>query len=141
MIRINRDISINEQEIKEEFIRSSGPGGQNVNKVATAVQLRFDVRNSPSLADDVRERLARAAGKRITTRGVLIIKAVRFRTRERNRQDALERLRTLIQKAARKPKKRRKTRPTAASKKKRLESKRRRSRTKSMRGLVGIEEE
>jgi ribosome-associated protein len=141
MIRINRDISINEREIGEEFIRSSGPGGQNVNKVATGVQLRFDVRNSPSLTDEVRQRLVKTAGRRMTMRGVLVIKAVRFRTQERNRQDALTRLKDLIRKAAQKPKKRRKTRPTAASKKKRLETKRRRGKAKGLRARIQIDEE
>ena len=133
MIHITPTITIDEREIHEEFIRSSGPGGQNVNKVATAVQLRFDVAESPSLPDDVRERLIRLAGRRITEGGVLIIDARRFRTQERNRQDAIERLVELIRKAAEKPKRRRKTRPTQASKRRRLETKRHRGKTKRMR--------
>ncbi|MCK4795314.1 MAG: aminoacyl-tRNA hydrolase [Desulfobacteraceae bacterium] len=136
MIYITRTIAIDEREIHQEFIRSSGPGGQNVNKVATAVQLRFDVRNSPSLPDDVRERLVRLAGRRFTEDGLLIIDARRFRTQERNRQDAIDRLVELIRKASEKPKLRRKTRPTLASKRRRLETKRRRGETKSMRWPV-----
>jgi ribosome-associated protein len=133
MIYITRTIAIDEREIQQEFIRSSGPGGQHVNKVATAVQLRFDVINSPSLPDDVRERLIRLAGRRFTDDGLLIIDARRFRTQERNRQDAIDRLVDLIRKASEKPKHRRKTRPTLASKKRRLETKRRRGETKHMR--------
>ena len=103
MIRVTPTISINENEIQEHFIRASGPGGQNVNKVATAVQLRFNVAGSPSLPRDVRERLVRVAGRRMTEGGILIIEARRFRTQEQNRQDALERLIRLIQKAAERP--------------------------------------
>ncbi len=136
MIRITRTISIDEAEIREEFIRSSGPGGQNVNKVATAVQLRFDAGRSASLPDDVRERLTRLAGRRMTTDGVLIIEARRFRTQQRNRTDALDRLVELIRKAAQKPKPRRKTKPTFTSKKRRLETKRRRGDTKRTRGAI-----
>lgn len=123
MIRINNSISLGEDEIQEQFVRSSGPGGQNVNKVATAVQLRFDVARSPNLPEAVRERLKRLAGRRLTIDGVLIIDARRFRTRERNRHDALERLVALIQKAAVAPRPRKATRPTAASKRRRLEGK------------------
>ena len=136
MIQITRKISIDEREIHLEFIRASGPGGQNVNKVATAVQIRFDVNNSPSLSDEVRKRLVRLAGKRITGDGVLIINAQRFRTQERNRQDATDRLVELIRKAAEKPKPRRYTGPTPASKKRRLESKRRRGKAKELRRFV-----
>ena len=133
MIQITRTIAIDESEIQQKFIRSPGPGGQNVNKVATAVQLRFNVVNSPSLPDDVRKRLIRLAGKRITESGVLIIEARRFRTQESNRQDAIERLVELIRKAAEKPKLRRKTRPSLASKSRRLETKHRKGETKRMR--------
>jgi len=136
MIRITPDISIREAELKLDFIRSSGPGGQNVNKVATAVQLRFDVFSSPSLPEDVRRRLVRIAGKRVSKEGVLLIDARRFRTQERNRQDAVERLVQWIRRAAEKPKKRIKTRPTLSSRERRLEGKRQRSETKRLRKLV-----
>ncbi len=132
MIHITRSISIDESEIHERFIRSSGPGGQNVNKVSTAVQLRFDVKGSPSLPEDVRQRLGKLAGRRMTDKGVLIIEARRSRHQEKNRTDALERLVTLIRKATVKPKVRTKTKPTAASKRRRLDGKRRRSSTKTL---------
>ena len=133
MIYITKNISLDENEIQEDFVRASGPGGQNVNKVATAVQLRFDVKHSPSLPEEVRRRLMEIAGHRLTAEGVLIIDARRFRHQERNRQDALNRLKDLIRKAAQKPKKRLKTQPTLASKQKRLESKRRHSQKKQLR--------
>ncbi len=136
MIRITAAIGLDDREIQETFIRSSGPGGQNVNKVATAVQLRFDVRNSPSLADDVRERLARLAGRRMTREGVLVIESRRFRTQDRNRQDARDRLIGLIRRAAEPPRPRRKTRPRPEAAERRLESKRRRSAIKRERGRV-----
>jgi len=136
MIHITPTIAIDENEIQLEFMRASKPGGQKVNKVATAILLRFDVGNSPSLPDDVRERLVRPAGRRITQDGVLIIRAERFRTQDRNRQDAIERLIELIRKAAEKPKPRRRTKPTLASKRRCLESKRRRGETKRMRRPV-----
>jgi ribosome-associated protein len=136
MIYVTPTCAIEEKEIQEEFIRASGPGGQNVNKVATAVQLRFDVQHSSSLPDDVRGRLLTLGGKRITADGVLVIDARRFRTQERNRQDARDRLVALIRKAAEKPRFRRKTRPTAASRQRRLDTKQRRSRTKRARGPV-----
>ncbi|QTA87173.1 alternative ribosome rescue aminoacyl-tRNA hydrolase ArfB [Desulfonema magnum] len=141
MIKITQNISINDNEIQEEFIRASGPGGQNVNKVATAVQLRFDVRNSPSLPEDIRERLIRLAGRRMTEDGILIIDARRFRKQERNRQDATDRLAELIRKAAKKPAVRRKTKPTYASKKRRLEFKHHRSKIKRTRQRVSRSEE
>jgi len=133
MIYITPTLAIDESEIKQEFIRASGPGGQNVNKVSTAVQLRFNVASSPSLSDDIRKRLAHLAGRRITEDGELIIHARRFRTQERNRQDAFDRLVKLIRKASERPKVRRKTRPTLQSKRRRLESKHHRSKAKLMR--------
>ena len=136
MIRITQDIAIRETELKLDFIRSSGPGGQNVNKVATAVQLRFDAARSPSLPEDVRRRLVRIAGKRVSKEGVLLLDARRFRTQERNRQDALDRLAHWIRRAAEKPKKRIKTRPTLRSKERRLEGKRRQGETKRLRRSV-----
>ncbi|MBP1741762.1 MAG: class peptide chain release factor [Deltaproteobacteria bacterium] len=136
MIRITPDIAIRETELKLDFIRSSGPGGQNVNKVATAVQLRFDAVRSPSLPEDVRRRLVRIAGKRVSKEGVLLIDARRFRTQERNRQDAVDRLAQWIRRAAEKPKKRIKTKPTRGSRERRLEGKRQKSETKRLRKPV-----
>jgi len=133
MIQVTPTLALDESELTLEFIRASGPGGQNVNRVATAVQLRFDVANSPSLTDDVRERLMRLAGRRMTKDGVLIIEARRFRTQEQNQQDAIERLVELVRQAAKKPRVRRKTRPTLASRRRRLEAKRRRSQKKRLR--------
>jgi len=133
MIRITPTVAIDETEIHLTFVHASGPGGQNVNKTATAVQLRFDVANSPSLPDNVRQRLIRLAGKRMTQDDVLVIDARRFRTQEQNRRDALDRLIELVRTAAEKPKRRRKTRPTLASRRRRLEAKRRRSEIKRMR--------
>jgi ribosome-associated protein len=136
MIPVTERISLAENELVFSFVRSSGPGGQNVNKVATAVQLRFDVAGSPSLPERVKTRLAKLAGRRLTADGVLILEARRFRTRERNRTDALERLAALIRKAAKTEKKRRPTRPTKAAKRARMEEKRKRSRTKDLRKKV-----
>jgi ribosome-associated protein len=140
MIRITDHIAIDESELDESFIRSSGPGGQNVNKLSTAVQLRFDVRRSPSLTDEVRARLARLAGRRLTRDGVLIITAQNHRTQERNRADALDRLIELIRQAAVRPVPRRATRPTKASRRRRLDSKKRRSGIKALRGGAPHEE-
>lgn len=141
MIRITPTITIDEVEFTLDFIRSSGPGGQNVNKVATAVQLRFDVKRSPSLPDDVRERLVRIAGKKMTDDGVLVITAQRHRTQAANREDAIERLVALIKKAAQRPKPRKKTQPTRVSKERRLEEKRHRGRIKRLRKGVRHDDE
>ncbi|OYW40290.1 MAG: aminoacyl-tRNA hydrolase [Hydrogenophilales bacterium 12-61-10] len=135
MIRINPQIELDEREIQEDFVRASGPGGQNVNKVSTAVQLRFDVAHSPSLPEPVRARLAVLAGRRLTREGVLIIEAERYRSQRRNRDDALERLIELIREACEVDKPRRPTRPTLASKKRRLENKQRQGVTKKLRTL------
>jgi ribosome-associated protein len=140
MIRITDHIAIDESELDESFIRSSGPGGQNVNKLSTAVQLRFDVRRSPSLPDEVRTRLERLAGKRLTRDGVLIITAQNHRTQERNRADALDRLIALVGQAAVRPVPRRATNPTKESRRRRLESKKRRSGIKALRGGPAHEE-
>ena len=133
MIRITDQISIDESEIEESFVRSSGPGGQNVNKLSTAVQLRFDVRRSPSLPNDVAVRLMRLAGKRMTKDGVLVLIAQNHRTQERNRAEAQARLIDLIRQAAVRPVPRRTTKPTRASKQRRIESKKRRSGVKALR--------
>jgi len=133
MIRVTDDISIDEAELDESFIRSSGPGGQNVNKLATAVQLRFDARRSPSLQNDVAIRLQKLAGRRLTRDGVIVITAQRHRTQERNRQDARDRLFELIRQAAVPPTPRRKTRPTRASRERRIESKKHRANIKGQR--------
>jgi ribosome-associated protein len=133
VIRINAEIALEEREIEESFLRSPGPGGQNVNKLETAVQLRFDVRHSPSLPEPVRRRLERLAGRRLTREGVLVLTAHRHRTRERNRAEALERLAALVRAAAVAPVPRRPTRPTKASKQRRLEAKKHRARDKRLR--------
>jgi ribosome-associated protein len=133
MIRVTPRIALEEGEIEEHYIRASGPGGQNVNKVATAVQLRFAAAVSPALDEGVRKRLAVLAGRRMTRDGVLIITAERFRTRERNRADALARLLDLIRRAAIVPKTRRATRPSAASRERRLATKVARGRIKRLR--------
>ncbi len=138
-IQVTADLSIDEREVEERFVRASGPGGQNVNKVSSAVQIRFDARNSPSLPEDVRARLMRLAGSRLTNEGVIVMTAERFRTQERNRADAVERLRALIEKAAEVPKPRRATRPPLSSKRERVETKKRRSVIKSARGRPGFD--
>ena len=134
MIPVTDQISLNEAELEESFVRASGPGGQNVNKVASAVQLRFDAAASPSLPEAVKARLKRLAGRRMTEAGVIVITANRFRAQERNRADALERLVALVAAATHAPKPRRPTRPTLASKKRRLDAKRRRAEVKTLRG-------
>ena len=136
MIAITDTLGLDEAEISESFIRASGPGGQNVNKVASAVQLRFDVRRSASLPQPVRERLERLAGHRVSQDGVLIITARRFRSQERNRADALDRLVALIARAATAPRQRRPTRPTAASRERRLAGKAQRGRLKQQRTIL-----
>jgi ribosome-associated protein len=136
MIQITHSIAISESEIEERFVRSSGPGGQNVNKVATGVQLRFDAARCPALTEPVRRRLAALAGTRMTQEGILLIDAHQFRTQEQNRRDALERLIGFLRKAAQRPKRRYATRPSKASKGRRLDSKHRKSITKQTRGTV-----
>jgi ribosome-associated protein len=140
MIRITEAIALDEREVEESFIRSSGPGGQNVNKVATAVQLRMDLRRSPSLPEEVRTRAGKLAGKRLTADGILVITAQRFRTQERNRADAMTRLVNLLRQAATPPRPRKATRPPAASRKARLDTKRRRAALKGTRRPPGADE-
>ena len=134
MIEVTDEIAIADDELEFAFVRASGPGGQNVNKVSSAVQMRFDARRSPNLPDSVSARLQKLAGSRLTTEGVIVINAGRFRSQEMNKADAVERLVELIRKAAVEPVKRRRTRPPKASKEKRLASKARRSGVKAMRG-------
>ena len=133
MIEITGTISLDPREIEESFIRSPGPGGQNVNKVATAVQLRFDLRASPSLPEALRARAERLAGRRLTKDGVVVITAARFRSQERNREDALARLVELLREAARRPAPRKATRPSAGAKRRRLDDKTRRGAIKRLR--------
>ncbi len=138
MIVVTDDIALEERELEERFILASGPGGQNVNKTSSAVQLRFDARGSPSLPNDVSARLQRLAGSRLTGDGVIVITAARFSSQERNRADARERLVELIQRAAVRPVVRKRTKPTYASKLQRLDSKTRRGEIKSRRGKPGV---
>jgi ribosome-associated protein len=141
MIRITPTISLPESELEFEFIRASGPGGQNVNKVSSAVQLRFDVGRSPSLSDEVKERLAGLAGRKMTGEGILIIRAGRHRTQQANRREAVERLVALIERAARRPRTRRRTRPGPAAREQRLKDKVHQSRIKRQRQAQPLEDE
>jgi ribosome-associated protein len=140
MIPVNPFISIDENEIKMDFIRSSGPGGQNVNKVSTAVLLRFDVVNSPSLPESVKKRLIRLAGSRVSEAGILNIKVQIHRSQDQNRKEAVLRLVSLIQRAAEKPKPRHKTQPTLASRQRRLDTKKHASKIKTRRKPVGSDD-
>ncbi|MDB5441884.1 MAG: aminoacyl-tRNA hydrolase [Phenylobacterium sp.] len=136
MIEVTDNIALQDDELVEKFVRASGPGGQHVNTSSSAVELRFDARNSPSLPDDVKHRLERVAGSRMNQEGVIVIFAQSHRSQEMNRQDARARLVDLIEQATHKPKPRKKTRPTYASKLRRLEGKTKRSGVKAMRGRV-----
>ncbi|MDK1022247.1 MAG: alternative ribosome rescue aminoacyl-tRNA hydrolase ArfB [Candidatus Hydrogenedentes bacterium] len=141
MIRVTESITLDDDELQEEFIRSSGPGGQHVNKAATGVQLRFDAAGSPSLPEEVRDRLIRLARGRVTDEGVVIIEAKRYRSQDRNRKDALDRLVKLIQAAAVPPKPRKKSRTPPSSRRKRLEEKHKRGQRKRLRRRVKAEED
>ena len=138
MIRVTDNIELDENELHLEFVRASGPGGQNVNKVSSAVQLRFNVSQSACLTPEIKERLIKVAGRKVTADGTLVIQARRFRSQEQNRVDAIERLVALIQKAAVPPKIRRKTKPSASARERRLKTKRQRSQIKQKRKPVNI---
>jgi ribosome-associated protein len=139
-VQITPEVMIDESELEERFVRASGPGGQNVNKVATAVQLRFDAARSSALGAEVRERLARIAGNRMTADGILVIDARQFRTQGENRKAARERLAELVRRALERPKRRKKTKPTAASRERRVTAKKQRAETKRGRGRVAADE-
>ena len=141
MIQITDTFALNENEIQLEFIKATGPGGQNVNKVSSAVQLRFDAAGSSAISDEIYERLKKIAGRRMTTTGMLMIKANRFRSQEQNRQDAVNRLVLMIQRAMETPKQRRPTKPSAASRQRRLATKRHRGEIKRRRKKIGHSEE
>lgn len=140
LLRINAHLSIDEAELSESFIHASGPGGQNVNKVATAVQLRFDAMHSKSLPHDLKSRLKKLAGKRMSKDGIIVLTARQYRSQEKNRMDARARLVALIAKAAVAPIKRKPTKPPLASKKKRVETKKKRAQTKRLRGRTSVED-
>ncbi len=141
MLEITPTLSIDESEFQIDFVRASGPGGQNVNKVATAAQLRFDIEANATLPEEVKSRLKKLAGKRVTQDGILVIEARRFRTQERNREDALARFKRLVQRALEKPKSRKKTKPSKAAQEERLKEKKRRAEIKKTRSKQPYESE